>query len=182
MKVQVKKLSPEAKIPQKAHKSDAGMDLTAISKRIDKLGFVEYGTGLAVAIPENHVGLIFPRSSISKINMSLTNSVGVIDSGYQGEIRFRFKPSGAGAGMYEVGDRVGQLIIMPYPEIQFEETDEFKETERGEGGFGSSDEPLKHTPVIINNDDFYTVIDGAGMVHKGTEEQILKSMEDLNDK
>lgn len=139
MKVKIKKLGPEGVIPKKAHESDAGFDLTATSRRMDKSGFIEFGTSLSFAIPEGHVGLIFPRSSISKINMCLSNSVGVVDSHYRGEVRFRFKPSNAGNGIYEVGDRVGQLIIMPYPEIEFEEVEELDETDRGEGGFGSSD-------------------------------------------
>ena len=140
MKVKVKRLNEKAVIPSYAKDGDAGLDLTAISLKMDPKGFTEYGTGLSFEIPEGHVGLIFPRSSISKINMNLTNSVGVVDSHYRGEVRFRFKPSGAGNGIYEVGDRVGQMIIMPYPEIEFEEVEELDETDRGEGGFGSSDE------------------------------------------
>jgi dUTP pyrophosphatase len=98
---------------------------------------MEYGTGLAVEIPEGHVGLLFPRSSISNSGLILTNSVGVIDSGYRGEIKFRFKhiPDTA---YYKPGDRIGQLIVMPYPEIDFQEVEELSSTERGEGGFGSS--------------------------------------------
>lgn len=138
MKVKVKKLSENVVVPQYAKSGDAGLDLTATSRNVDQKGFVEYGTGLSFEIPEGYVGLIFPRSSISKINMSLTNSVGVVDSGYRGEVKLRFKPSGAGNGIYEIGERVGQLIILPYPSVELVEADELDETDRGSGGFGSS--------------------------------------------
>ena len=139
MKVRVKKISEAAVIPQAAKEGDAGLDLTAISRRMDSKGFIEYDTGLAFELPPGHVGLVFPRSSISKINMTLTNSVGVIDSGFRGSVKFRFKPANAGNGIYEVGDRVGQLIIIPYPQIELVEVDELDDTVRGDGGFGSSD-------------------------------------------
>jgi dUTP pyrophosphatase len=98
---------------------------------------VTYNTGLAIEIPEGHVGLLFPRSSISKTVLSLANSVGVIDSGYRGSIMFKFRYPEEGM-VYDVGDRVGQIIIMPYPTIEFEETEELSSTERGQGGFGST--------------------------------------------
>lgn len=80
MKVKIKKLNENAVIPSYSKQGDAGMDLVATSKIFDKYGNVEYGTGLAMEIPEGHVGLIFPRSSISKKDLALTNAVGVIDS------------------------------------------------------------------------------------------------------
>ena len=135
--VKVKKLHPEAVIPKYAKVGDAGMDLVAISETV-RGGFTEFGTGLAVEIPEGYVGLIFPRSSISNVKMFLTNSVGVIDSGYRGEIKFRFKPTTSGVGKYEVGDRVGQLVVIPYPKVELIEVDGLEETDRGTGGFGSS--------------------------------------------
>ena len=138
MKVKVKKINEAAVIPQYAKEGDAGLDLTATSRRMGSKGFIEYGTGLAVEIPAGYVGLVFPRSSISKIKMTLTNSVGVIDSGYRGEIKLRFKPANVGNGIYDVGDRVGQLVIIPYPQIELEEVDDLDETDRGDGGFGSS--------------------------------------------
>ena len=140
MKIKIKKLHPEAIIPSYATQGDAGMDMTAITAQIDKSGlFIEYGTGLAVEIPEGYVGLIFPRSSIRKTELTLSNSVGVIDSGYRGEIQFTFnKTSGLDSLRYRVGDRIGQLVILPYPTIEPIEVDELTSTERGEGGFGSS--------------------------------------------
>lgn len=144
MLVKFKKLHEKAVMPSKANKSDAGFDLVAVTSTLDKYGNVEYGTGLAVEIPEGYVGFIFPRSSIYKKYLSLTNSVGVIDSGYRGEIKFKFHPNNQNSFSqetqtdYNVGDRIGQLIIMPYPEIEFVEHDNLSDSDRGSGGFGSS--------------------------------------------
>ena len=149
MEVKIKKTHSSAIIPRYAKAGDAGLDLTATSKSYDEFGNICYGTGLAFEIPEGYVGLIFPRSSICKNQLLLSNSVGVIDSGYRGEVSFKFKPSLAldslqhvtdrrRYGVYEVGDRIGQIIIVPYPSIEFVEVDELSETERGEGGYGSS--------------------------------------------
>ena len=172
MKVKIKKLCESAVIPTYAKPGDAGMDLVATSRIFDKYGNVEFGTGLAMEIPEGYVGLIFARSSIFKQDLSLSNAVGVIDSGYRGEVKFKFKPTlsymdfgttedihGIGkesntfdyvgiagdiqkdsieASIYEVGNRVGQIIILPYPHIDFEEVDNLSNTERGTGGYGST--------------------------------------------
>ena len=139
MKVRIKKLHDDAVIPKYAKDGDAGLDLTAISKEWDEVKEkIVFGTGLAFEIPTGYVGLIFPRSSICKTNISLSNCVGVIDSGYRGEVKFFFTPGSRPKKNYNIGDRVGQLIIMPYPSIEFEEADELSETPRGDGGFGSS--------------------------------------------
>lgn len=146
MKVKIKKLHPNAIIPVYAKQGDAGLDLTAISEETtDK--YIEYGTGLSIEIPEGYVGYVFPRSSVTKMDLMLKNSVGVIDSGYRGEIKFRFQitPQGEeeedGWPFYEsymIGDRIGQIIIMPYPKIEFVEAEQLEESERGAGGYGSS--------------------------------------------
>lgn len=140
MKVKVKKLSPNAVIPSYAKPGDAGMDLTAVSIHYDDNRNYVYGTGLAVEIPEGYVGLVFPRSSNRKTESYLTNSVGVIDSGYRGEIMVSFKNRDAELhkAPYSINDRVAQLIILPYPEIELEEAEELSETERGENGHGST--------------------------------------------
>lgn len=138
MEIKIKKLRDDAVIPFKAHPTDAGFDLTATSKNIDEYGNSVYGTGISVEIPENHVGLLFPRSSNARKDLLLTNSVGVIDSGYRGEITFKFKNIGFVGNRYNIGDRIGQLIIIPYPEVTFIETDELSETQRGNGGYGST--------------------------------------------
>jgi len=138
MKVKVMKLDAGAIIPKYAKAGDAGMDLYAVSESYDEHGNYVYGTGLAMEIPEGHVGLIFPRSSISKTAHSLRNAVGVIDSGYRGEIMLKFDINTLNSPVYKVGDRIAQIIILPYPEIEFEEAWELSKTERGSGGFGSS--------------------------------------------
>lgn len=143
LQVKVKKLSDNAVVPVYAKPGDAGLDLTAtsVSMLADKAQVV-YGTGLAVAIPEGHVGLIFPRSSICKKDLSLSNAVGVIDSGYRGEIKAVFNlaqvPYGTKQQVYTVGERIAQLVIMPYPEVKLQEVEDLDKTERGEGGWGST--------------------------------------------
>ncbi len=135
MKVKIKKLNPNAVVPTYAKGGDAGLDLVATSMNFDGTQ-ITYGTGLAIEIPEGFVGLVFPRSSIRKTDLILSNSVGVIDSGYRGEIQATFKRTGL--NKYEIGDRGAQIIIMPHPTIEFLEVDELTNTERGEGGFGST--------------------------------------------
>jgi dUTP pyrophosphatase len=170
MEVKIKKTHPNAVIPQYAKKGDAGLDLTAVEKYYDIHGCVVYKTGIAVEIPEGYVGLVFPRSSVSKTDLNMANSVGVIDSGYRGEITVKFKPAlifvsqeesflsfeddtfecadgveipwddriPISAIDYNVGERIAQLIIIPYPKIEFVEVDELSETERGGGSYGST--------------------------------------------
>lgn len=138
MEVKIKKLVEEAVVPKYAHSTDAGLDLTVTSFEIRNNVYI-YGTGLAIEIPKGYVGLIFPRSSNFKQDLYLTNCVGVIDSGYRGEIKFMFKMGPINTGnIWQVGDRIGQLIIMPYPSIELKEVDELSDSDRGEGGFGST--------------------------------------------
>lgn len=140
MIVKFKKLSEDAVIPSYAHNTDAGMDMTAISKKWDdNLKCWIYGTGIALEVPEGHVGLIYPRSSVRKYNLMLCNHVGVVDSGYRGEVVFSFKPIDDSYDLsYNVGDKVGQLIIMPYPKVEAVEVDELDDSDRGTGGHGST--------------------------------------------
>lgn len=133
--VKIKRLKREAVIPKYALNGDAGMDVVAITKNeTDK--YVEYGTGLAFEIPKNCVCLIFPRSSVCNKDLILSNCVGVLDSGYRGELRLRFKKSGKES--YNVGDKVGQIIILPFPKVFFEEVSKLSPTQRQDGGFGST--------------------------------------------
>ena len=148
MEVSIKKLHPNAVIPTYAKDGDAGMDLTAVTKSYDRDGNIVYGTGLAFEIPKGYVGLVFPRSSISNLDITMSNCVGVIDSGYRGEVTAKFKPAMLfnreqrpiilNNRIYNVGERIAQLVIIPYPHITFVEADELSETERGAGGYGSS--------------------------------------------
>lgn len=128
---------PDAVIPVKAHSGDAGFDLFAASVERTAYDEVVCHTGLAFEIPEGHVGLLFPRSSIASKPLVLKNSVGVLDSCYRGEVTFKFRQIENGE-IYRRGDKIGQIIIMPYPEIGFIESDELSETARGDGGYGST--------------------------------------------
>ena len=144
MDVKFKKLHDDAKIPSYAHDTDAGLDLTAVSftqefDKSNKLVLV-YHTGLAVEIPEGYVGLIFMRSSVSNKSISLTNAVAVIDSGYRGELLLKYKiTTDSLPTIYQPGEKIGQLIIIPYPKINPIEAEELDSSDRNEGGFGSTD-------------------------------------------
>lgn len=147
MELKIKRLNDKAIMPIRAHKGDAGLDLTAtdITLEQNECGqtVVVYHCGLAVEIPEGYVGLIFPRSSIAKKSMFMTNAVGVIDSGYRGEITAKMHvTTDARPAMYIIGERFAQLIIMPLIDVDITEVSELSETERGEGGYGSSDTKL----------------------------------------
>ena len=138
MKIKIKKLHDDAVVPSYAKVGDAGMDLTCVDFKTSET-YVEYDTGLAMEIPDGHVGFLFPRSSVSKTNLVLANCVGVVDSGYRGPVKLRFKEmNGPIGGRYKVGDRVGQLVVMPVPNFNCVEVDELTETSRGDGGFGST--------------------------------------------
>lgn len=157
MKVKIKKLSSKAVLPTKAHPTDAGFDLLATSREIDQNGNIVYGTGLAFEIPEGYVGLLFPRSSICKNDIALSNSVGVIDCHYRGEVMAKFKPTGIAdeyfgekssfatlykeqqyAKVYNIGERIAQLIVLPIPNVEMCEVEELSQTDRGANGYGSS--------------------------------------------
>lgn len=142
LNINIKKLKPEAVIPTYSKDGDAGMDLTAVKIYHENANLV-CETGLAMEIPYGYVGLLFPRSSVTKKSLCLANCVGVIDSGYRGEIKVLFKPTMRFPDedykvsmKYEVGERIAQIIILPYPRIQFNEVTELSNSERGEGGFG----------------------------------------------
>lgn len=138
LNVKVKRLHPNAVIPKYAKDGDAAVDLT-VTSITDDAAQITYGFGLAVEIPQGYVGLVFPRSSVKNTELTLSNSVGVIDSGYRGEVMAVFrKTAGHTSKKYYVGDRAAQLIIIPYPKVTFQITDELSETERGQGGFGST--------------------------------------------
>ena len=141
MKVRIKKLNENAVIPTYAKDGDAGMDLVATSIISTTSTQITYGIGLALEIPKGFVGLIFPRSSVRKTRLMLSNCVGVIDSGYRGELQATFNKvnhDSVSENDYKIGDRIAQIMIIPHPSIEFEEADELSDTERGEGGFGST--------------------------------------------
>lgn len=162
MEVQFKKLHPNAVLPFYGTEGAAGMDITATSKSYDKFGNAVYGTGLAMALPPNYVCLIFPRSSNSKKDLILSNAVGLLDEDYRGELFLKFKPINKFVPdddgftdengneyyspctynpdtiEYSIGERVGQILILPYPKIKAKLVDELSATVRGEGAFGST--------------------------------------------
>jgi dUTP pyrophosphatase len=137
--IKVKKLHENAVIPSYAKPGDAGMDLTITSQISNTTFDVSYGFGIAMEIPNGYVGLVFPRSSVKNLDLLLSNCVGVIDSGYRGEIQATFKKTyGLDSTKYNVGERGAQIIILPYPQVFMVESDELSDTERGSGGFGST--------------------------------------------
>lgn len=191
IQVKIKKLVPEAVIPAYAKDGDMGMDVTATSVEYDKkLDCFVYHTGLAFELPKGYGMLIFPRSSNRKTNSYMANHVGILDSGFRGELLLCFKYKESVSSIlssfrsdkfieklannvniidakalavaiitttndivnndselsrfmmnfapYKVGDRIGQIVIVPYPTVKFEETDTLSESERGDGGHGST--------------------------------------------
>lgn len=168
MNLKVKKLHKDAVIPKKAHDADAGFDMVAVSKK-ETPEYIQYGTGLAFEIPYGYVGLLFSRSSVTKMDLMLKNSVGVVDSGYLGEVSFRFYKviveeanrssqvydtfNGhliennhkvlnykleSNQKIYDIGERIGQIMFIELPKIELCECEELSESERGEGGYGST--------------------------------------------
>lgn len=159
IKIKVKRLTESAKLPEKAHPTDAGADLFYTYVEIDANNNVVYHTGIAIEIPKGYVGLLFPRSSVAKKDLTLANCVGVVDSNYRGEVILKYRAVFRGIDLclerkkaiiynrsnlsslskiYGEGERVGQIIVIPYPETEYEEVKELTETDRGEGGFGST--------------------------------------------
>ena len=140
LEVKVKKLRDDAVIPTYSKDGDAGMDLTSTHIIKSNKSYITYGTGIAIEIPMGYVGLVFPRSSIKGVCLTLSNSVGVIDSGYRGEIQCSFRRTIEDTEhcltQYHIGERVAQLVIIPYPNIKFIESDTLSDTDRSDGGFG----------------------------------------------
>ena len=160
MKIQFKKLSEKAVAPKKFNSKDAGFDLTATNRAI-RPHYVEYDTHLAVNIPEGHVGLLFPRSSVTDKPLTLGNSVGVIDAGFQGSIKMRFRKSASAtlhgtdeSELYQVGERIGQLVILELPKVIMEEVEEFTSSStRGSGAFGSTGKGSKKLTKKVKKDE-----------------------------
>lgn len=137
MQVKFKLEHENAKLPAYAKEGDAGLDLISVSSSHTQ-DYIEYDTGISVEIPIGYVGLLFPRSSLSKYDLSMCNHVGVIDSGYRGTIKARFKKTKDTAKIYLIGDKICQLIIIPFPKINPIESKDLSESSRGDSGFGST--------------------------------------------
>lgn len=139
LQIKIKKQYEGVPTPSYAKAGDAGLDLTATEIHVTD-NYIACKTGIAVAIPEGYVGLLFPRSSISNKSLSLANSVGVIDSGYRDEIEVRFRnlfPL-VEANQYKVGDRIAQLVIIPYPKIEIHVINDLPQEGNRGGGYGST--------------------------------------------
>lgn len=141
MQVKFKLIHPNAQPPKRAHRTDAGFDLYCAGTYYDH-DSEQYicNSGVAFEIPEGHVGLIFPRSSICRTHLSLSNAVGVIDSGYRGAVSAVFNVTSCKRNrvLYRTGERFCQLVILPIPAVEFIETQELEDSDRGAGGYGSS--------------------------------------------
>lgn len=142
MEIKIKKLTPTAKMPIYSTDGAAGMDLfvDSVNHIFDPISTrVKVTFGIALEIPEGYCGLILPRSSIYNSGMILSNSVGLIDSDYRGEISAIFYDfCSSSTNPFHVGSRVAQLVIIPYPKIHFVEVEELGKTQRGTGGYGST--------------------------------------------
>ncbi len=139
--VHCRKLEDKAQIPEYAKPGDAGLDLTAIHRTYDEqLGIITYHTGLAIQIPVGYAGLIFPRSSCYKYSTTQANCVGVIDSGYRGEllVKQRVLDFESPERWPRIGERVAQLVIVPVLTVKLQEVDRLEYSERSTDGFGST--------------------------------------------
>ena len=140
MKIKIKKLDPKAVIPTRGSDAAAGVDIHAPKALVihpNSNGVVS--TGLAVEIPDGYFGAIFARSGMAtRKGLRPANCVGVIDSDYRGEIKVVLHNDSDIIRPVQEGDRVAQLVILPYEPIEFDEVDELNDTDRGIGGFGST--------------------------------------------
>ncbi len=137
----VLRLRPEGRIPERAHPGDAGLDLVAAEARDLAPGArVAVPTGIAIAVPPGHAGLVLPRSGLARRHgVTLANSPGLIDAGYRGELLVVMINLGAEAHRVEAGDRIAQLVIAPIAMSRAVETSELPRSDgRGDGGFGST--------------------------------------------
>jgi len=142
MEIQLKKLNPKAVIPTRGSKYAAGYDLYAcISEDVTVLPHEtqKIGTGIALSLPEGYFGAVFARSGLaSRQGLRPANCVGVCDSDYRGEYIVALHNDGEEPKTVKNGDRIAQLVIMPFLPVDFEEVSELDDTERGAGGFGST--------------------------------------------
>lgn len=141
-------------LPVRAHDTDAGYDIvcTRLTQELDEAGKVVlvYHTDVAVEIPQGMVGFLLMRSSVSKKSIMLTNCVGTIDSGYRGELMMKFKlTTDALPRVYQIGDKIGQLVVVPYYKATPVFVEELSNTDRGENGYGSTDKKEKSGTDLI---------------------------------
>ena len=136
----IRRLHEGAVLPSRAYTGDAGIDLAADeAAELAPGGRVTVGTGLAIAVPDGHAGLVLPRSGLaSKHGIGVLNAPGLIDAGYRGEVRVVLYNPGRETFRVEPGMRIAQLVLVAVEDVRLVEVDELPESERGERGFGSS--------------------------------------------
>ena len=137
----IRRLHPDAVLPERAYSGDAGLDLSACERvELPPGERALVGTGLAVAIPDGHAGFVQPRSGLaSRHGITIVNTPGLVDAGYRGELRVvLLNTDRKHTFVIEPGMRIAQLVVMPIAEPAPVEVDELPETERGVRGFGSS--------------------------------------------
>lgn len=164
MEIKFKKLDPRAVAPVRAHNTDAGFDLVAtqITTEINECGqlVLVYHTGLAIEIPDGYFGLLVPRSSIFKKSLALTNSAGIIDAGYRGEVMAKFKTTtDVVPAVYREGDKFAQLLILPVADATFTEALELSATDRGDGGYGSTDDAIDNSSAPTGSDEVPNIVE-----------------------
>lgn len=141
MTLAFQRLNDVAQVPRRAHDGDAGLDLYAAeAARLEPGARASVGTGVAVAIPDGHAGLVLPRSGLAaRHGITIVNAPGLIDSGYRGEVRvLLLNTDRHDVFEVEVGDRIAQLLVTPYSGDEPVEVSDLDQTVRGAGGFGSS--------------------------------------------
>jgi dUTP pyrophosphatase len=136
IRIKYKKLHPNAKPPLQATDGAAAFDLFAA--QIHEMDLLIIGTGLAIELPKDSVGLLAARSSVADYGLLLSNGMGILDSNYRGEVLFKFYRMQTARKKYEIGDRIGQIIIVQKPEIIWKEVETLTPTLRGAGGYGST--------------------------------------------
>lgn len=183
MQVKFKRLSEKAVQPIRATVGSAGFDLTSthVTTEVSECGqlILVYHTDLAIEIPEGYMGLVFPRSSISKKSLRMCNSVGVIDSDYRGEITSKFiVTTDVIPSLYREGERFAQLVIVPFMAAEFTEAEELSETERGDSGYGSTDEQsAPNAPAGSPEDKSELINQEEATTGSGGEENIPEQAE-----
>jgi dUTP diphosphatase len=139
--LRVRRLHPAARVPVRAHPGDAGLDLFALEGvRLEPGARASVPTGIAIALPAGHAGLVLPRSGLAaRHGIALVNAPGLIDEGYRGEVRVLLLNTDRGDPVeLAAGERIAQLVVLALPAVDVEEASELDETVRSGDGFGSS--------------------------------------------
>jgi dUTP pyrophosphatase len=136
----IRRLHEGAVLPTRAYPGDAGLDLSAVEGAVLEPGErATVGTGLAIALPDGHAGLVLPRSGLaSKHGIGVLNAPGLVDAGYRGEVRVILHNHGSETFRVDPGMRIAQLVVIAVDDVRLVAVDELPATERGEGGYGSS--------------------------------------------